>query len=213
MKNFDAEVLDRLYAGEIDYIDAATFVFDSGVANMWIGGRGEFTHTDDVLGTQTFYGGGSLLEMEVPGNSLAGDTAQVLLRLNETYMVEGSDIPQSVWDDGSSPAFDPDNEPWQGREVILSVFWRDADGTILMREQIERLTMDAMIVEVGDDGREVRVITLERPDIIQRDIEGKTHNAEFQKQIDPADKGLEHTATTATQKIYFGGLPPTEASN
>lgn len=98
MRNFDSDLLDRLDAGEVDYIDGVTFIFDSGVANMWIGGRGSFEHTDDTIGTQTFYGGGSLLAMEVPGNSLAGDSAQVILRLTETYMVEGSDEPVSIWD-------------------------------------------------------------------------------------------------------------------
>lgn len=99
-----------------------------------------------------------------------------------------------------------DDEPWQGREAILSTFWRDANGAILMREQIERLVLDGMVVETDEEGRPIRVVTLERPDIIQRDIEGKTDNAEFQKQIDPTDLGYEHTAATATQKINFGRL-------
>lgn len=211
MKNFDATTLDRLENGEVDYLDTALFVFDSGVVGMWIGGRGQFTYNDPDIGEHTWYGGGSLLEMEIPGNSLAGESAQVVLRLNETYMVEGSDEPVSIWDDGGSPPFDPDGEPWQGREVILSVFWRDDDGTILMREQVERLAMDQMVMETNDSGRPQRVITLERPDIIQRDIEGKTDNAEFQKQIDDADLGYQHTAATASQKIFFGRLDETAA--
>lgn len=211
MKNFDAVTLQRLEDGEVDFVDGALFVFDSGIVGMWIGGRGEFTYVDPDIGTHTWYGGGSLLTMEIPGNSLAGESAQVVLRLNETYMIEDSDVPVSIWDDGGSPPFDPDSEPWQGREVILSVFWRDEDGAILMREQVERLAMDQMIIETDESGRPQRVITLERPDIIQRDIEGKTDNAEFQKQIDANDLGYQHTASTATQKIYFGRLEETAA--
>lgn len=206
MRAFDAETLDRLDAGEIDYIDAATFVLDSGIASMWIGGRGQFDWTDDTIGTQTFYGGGSLLSLDVPGNSLVGDSAQVLLHLIETYMVEGSDVPVSIWDDGSSPTFNIDGEPWEGREVILSCFWCAQDGTVLMREQIERLEMDSMIEETDEAGRPTRTVTLERPDIIQRDIEGKTDNAEFQRLIDPADRGFEHVGQTAAQTINFGRI-------
>lgn len=213
MKSFDSDTLDRLDDGEVDFIDGATFVFDSGIANMWIGGRGEFEYTDETIGTQTFYGGGSLLEMEVPGNSLVGDSPQVILRLAETYMVEGSDVPVSVWDDGSSPSFVIDGEPWQGREVILSTFWRDANGAILNREQIERLEMDSMVVETNEEGRPFRIVTLERPDIIQRDIEGKTDNAEFQKLIDEDDLGYEHVGQTATQKINWGRVQDESVSS
>ncbi len=206
MRAFDADTLDRLDAGEVDYIDGALFILDSGIAGMWIGGRGTFSYTDATIGTQTFYGGGSLLTMEVPGNSLVGDSAQVILRLNETYMVEGSDIPVSVWDDGSSPTFVIDSEPWQGREVILSTFWRDVDGSILGREQVERLMIDGMVIERNENGLPQRVVTLERPDIIQRDIEGKTNNAELQRLIDENDLGFEHVGLTAVQKINFGRI-------
>lgn len=208
MKTFSSDVLDRLSAGEVDFIDAATLILDSGIVNVWIGGRGEFPWTDSEMGSQTFYGFGVLLSMDIPGNSLAGNSAQVILRLNETYMVEGSDTPASIWDAviDESPEFDPDLEPWQGREVILSTFWRDADGSILYRETVERLQIDCMEIEKDETGRPVRVITLERPDVIRRDIEGKTDNAEFQKLIDADDKGYEHVGQTATQKINWGRL-------
>lgn len=206
MRSFDSDTLDRLDAGEVDFIDGMTAIFDSGIANMWIGGRGNFEWTDETIGTQTFYGGGSLLEFDVPGQSLVDGASEIVVRLAETYMVEGSDEPVSVWDDGSSPTFVIDGEPWQGREVILSTFWRDIDGTILMREQIERLEMDSMVVETDAAGRPFRVVTLERPDLIQRDIEGKTDNAEFQRLIDEDDLGYEHVGQTATQKINWGRI-------
>lgn len=204
MKAFDSGTLDRLQAGEVDYIDAATFIFDSGIANMWIGGKGSFAWTDDTIGTQTFYGGGSLLTLSVPGKSQANDSTEVTMTLSETYMVEGSDIPQNVWDNGVRASLD--DEPWQGREVILSTFWRDENGVILMREQVERRILDSAIEQTDDTGRDTRVITLERPDIIQRDIEGKTDNAEFQGLIDPVDLGYEHAGTTVTQTINFGQI-------
>lgn len=213
MRSFDATTLDRLDAGEVDYLDGVTFVLPTGVANMWLGGRGEFEWTDETIGTQTFYGGGSLLSMEVPGNSLANESLQVTLRLNETYMVEGSDVPVNVWDDGSSPTYSIDDESWQGSEVILSCFWRDVDGSILGREQIERLELDSNLLETDENGRTTRVATLERPDIIQRDIEGKTDNAEFQSFIDADDLGYEHTLETATQQINWGRIQDSTASS
>src|SRR5690606_22784142 len=101
-----------------------------------------------------------------------------------------------------------DAEPWQWREVILSRFWLDADGSILFREQVARRVIDNVPIEEDESGYPVRVFVLEQTAIVQRDIEAKTHNAELQRLIDPDDRFMEHVVTTALrQKITLGAMP------
>lgn len=202
MKVFDQDVLDRLDAGEIEYRDAITGVFDTGTANLFIGGRGQFTWTDGIIGTQTFYGGGALVELDVPDNALGPEAQAITARLYETYLEEGSDIPVNIFDDGVRASID--DEEWEGREAILSIFWLSTGGLPIFREQVAIRQMDAMPLEWDQDGNPVRSLVLEEPDITQRDIEGKTDNAALQALIDPSDRGFEHVGTTQSQKIYFG---------
>lgn len=210
MKLYDSATMARFAKGEQDYFDAATFIFDSGIVNVFMG-LGSFDWTDDTLGGQTFYGLAGLLNIDVPKQSLGNEALPITIRLAETYVPVGSDAPVNVFDDGVRQTID--EEPWQGREVILSRFWRDLNGVVIYREQITRRVMDAMPEEEDQSGNPVRVVVLEREDIVQRDIEAKTANGEFQKLIDPADKSCEHIATTALrQAINWGGLPPGETA-
>jgi hypothetical protein len=75
---------------------------------------------------------------------------------------------------------------------------------VIEREQVAVRQMDSMPLEWDEDGNPIRSLVLEEPDITQRDIEGKTSNAEFQALIDPTDKAFEHVGTAATHKINFG---------
>lgn len=204
MKVFDSVTNARFETGEEDYLDAITFLFDSAIINVFPG-TGKFTWTDETLGTQTFYGLGGLLSIEVPPRRLGNEAQPVTVRLAETYVPVGQDEPVNVFDDGVRASID--EEPWQGREVILSRFWLDANGTPIYREQMDRRVLDAMPYEEDENGRPVRVAILEREDIVQRDVEGKTTNAELQKLIDPDDRSCEFIAATAHQQINFGALP------
>lgn len=205
MKVFDSITQARLAAGEEDTLDALTFLFDSGVISVFPG-VGQFTWTDETIGTQTFYGLGGLLSIEVPRRGLGNEAQPITVRIAETYIPTGSDEPTNVFDDGVRQSID--DEPWQGREVILSQFWLDADGMPVFREQVDRRIIDSMPTEEDEAGNQVRVMILEREDIVQRDVEGKTANAEFQRLLDPADRSCEHIAATARQTIHFGALPP-----
>ena len=204
MKSFDAETLARFEAGEIDYIDAVTLVFDSGAANFYLGGQGSFAWTDAGIGTQTFYGTASLIDIEVPPQAAGAAAEPVVLRLYEAQMVEGSDTPVNVFDDGIRTTID--EAEWEGRDAILSMFWRRGDGSIIEREQVTIRVMDAAPVEWDEQGNPVRSLYLEEPDITQRDIEGRTGNAAFQALIDPTDRGLEHVGTVRTERINFGRI-------
>lgn len=210
MKVFDSATQARLVAGEEDYLDGLTFLFDSAIINVFAG-EGSFPWDDETLGAQTFYGVGGLLSIEVPARALGNDALPITLRIAETYVPSGSDEPVNVFDDGVRTTID--EEPWQGREVILSRFWLDANGTPIYREQLDRRIIDAMPTEEDENGLPVRVMILEREDIVQRDVEGKTANAELQKLLDPADRSCEHIAATARQTINFGALPPAPVSS
>lgn len=205
MKMFTPESQARFEAGEVDAIDALTLVFDSGIVNIAMGIRGQFTWDDLTLGEQTFYGGGALTALDVPENALGPESRAITARLFETYMEEGSDIPVNVFDDGVRATID--QEQWEGRTAILSIFWLSQTGEVLEREQVAVRQMDAMPVDWDEDGNPVRSLVLEEPDVAQRQIEGKTSNAEFQALIDPTDKAFEHVGTTKSQKINFGKRP------
>ena len=210
MKPFDSGTIARLEAGEVDYLDALTGVFDAGPVNLFIG-TGQFPWEDDTVGSVTFTGAGALLSIELPAEQAGNEASAIRVRLAEMYMPMGSAVPVNVFDDGVRASID--EEPWQWREVILSVFWLDAGGLPVYREQVARRVIDAMPVEQDENGLPVRVAVLEQPGIVQRDIEGKTHNAELQRLIDPDDRFLEHVGTTALrQKITIGAMPEQSTS-
>lgn len=207
MKTFDPDTIDRLEAGEVDALIGIAFLFDSGIVAFFVGAHGQFTWSDE-MGNLTYYGMASLLSIDIPKASLANEAESITVKLFETYLPENSDVPVNIFDADSPSVRDMlDGEPWQGREAVISYFWRDAGGGILMREQIARRIMDSMPQQFDETGRPIRVAILERPDVIRQQIEGRSSNAEFQRLIDPADKGFYHVAQTATQKINFGKLP------
>lgn len=157
-----------------------------------------------------FYGGGDLASIEVPAQALGPQSEAITARLNETYRVEGSDVPVNIFDDGVRATID--EEPWQGRIARLSLFWLSVNGHVLAREPVALREIDAMRMEWDEQGKPVRVLVLEEPDITQRDIEGKTSNAAFQALIDPTDKAFEHVGTVRNQKINFGKIADQNAS-
>lgn len=209
MKLYDSATMARFEKGEEDYVDALVFILDSGLVCVFPG-RGTFTWTDEEIGTQTFYGLAPLLTIEVPRQSLGNESQPITVRLAETYMPEGSDTPVNVFDDGVRQTID--EEPWQGREAIVSRFWRDENGLVVYRERIGRRVIDDMPTEEDADGNPIRVAVLEREDIIQRNVESKTANADLQRLLDPDDLACEHIRTTARQQINFGALPTQGAS-
>ena len=209
MITLDSSTLARLALGEADYFDALVFIFDSGLVCVFPG-IGQFDWTDEEIGSQTFYGLGALLSIEVPPQSLGNEAQPITVRLAETYLPAGSDEPVNVFDDGIRTSID--EEPWQGREVILSRFWRDANGVPIHRQRIGRRVIDAMPTEEDEAGNPVRVAVLEREDIIQRDVEAKSANADLQRLLDPTDLAMEHVGTTARQRINFGAKPEQPAA-
>lgn len=205
MKTFDPQTAARHAAGEVDAIDALTLVFDSGTVNLAIGIRGQFTWNDVTLGTQTFFGAGKLVALDVPENALGPESLAITATLFETYLEEGSDIPVNVFDDGVRATID--EEEWEGRTAILSIFWLDQGGAIIEREQVAVRQIDAMPIEWDEAGNPMRRAVLEEPDIIQRDVEGKTGNTESQALIDAADDSFVHVGTVRRDKINFGRRP------
>lgn len=197
MRAFDEAVIARHEAGEVDYVDALAFYFDSGVAAFYLGGRGQFDW-DGV----TYHGGGALISIEAAEEAFGPEAKPVTVRLNTTYIPEGSDLPVNVFDDGLIATINDEN--WQHRVAVISVFHRAASGEIIEREQIDVRVIDQVLEETDEDGNPTLVAILELPDIAQRDIEGKTRNHEFQRQIDPDDRALEHAASTSVQEINFG---------
>ncbi len=202
MKTFDAATIARHAAGEVDAIDALTLVFDSATVNLAIGIKGQFTWDDVTLGEQTFYGAGKLVALDVPENAIGPESRAITATLYETYMEEGSDTPVNVFDDGVRATID--EEEWEGRTAIGSIFWLGAGGTIIEREQVFVRQIDAMPVEWDEAGNPMRRAILEEPDIIQRDVEGKTANTESQALIDATDDSFKHVGTARTGKINFG---------
>lgn len=211
MKPHSPELLDMLNAGKVEYRDAIELVFDSGSARMFIGGVGKFGWDDaeGVIaepgpGDAVFYGGGNLVSLDVPPNALGPESQAITARVFETYMTEGSDVPVNTFDDDVRATID--EEPWQGRPAVLSIFWIGASGLPIYREQVAVREMDAMPIEWDAEGRPVRSLILEEPDITQRDIEGLTANAAFQALIDPDDRAFEHVGEAARQmqKITWG---------
>jgi hypothetical protein len=210
MKLYSAETMAMLAAGKVRYVDALTLVFDSGTVSVYMGGKGSFPWDDATLGPQTFVGMGSLVELDVPANALGPESRAITVKLFETYMAEGSDIPVNIFDDGVRASID--EELWEGRPAILSIFHLSDDGVVLEREQVAVRQMDSMPIDVDGKGNPVRSLVLEEPDITQRDIEGKTSNAEFQALIDPSDRAFEHVGTAKNQKINFGRIADATAA-
>lgn len=213
MKPFSTELLDELKAGRVAYRDAAELVFDAGVVRLVVGIKGSFGWSDidgpsmpwaDDPG-DIFHGGGDLIGLDLPENALGPESQAITARVYETYLGEGSDIPINVFDDGVRASID--EEEWEGRAAVLSVFWFSQAGTPIYREQASVRIMDSMVLETGEDGVPVRSLVLEEPDIMQRDIEGKTANSAFQALIDPTDRAFEHVASAQRQKISFGRRP------
>ena len=202
MKNYDPATLDLLAAGHVDYLDAITLVLDSATVNLVAGMKGSFEWTDDTIGTQTFYGAGGLMTLDVPDSATGDQSQAITASLAETYLPEGSTVPANLFDDGVRATID--EEPWEGREAILSMFMRDANGGIIEREQVAIRQIDSMPMQWDQGFNPIRQAVLEEPDITQRDIEGKTSNAAFQALIDPDDKAFEHVGTASIDKIYFG---------
>lgn len=205
MISFDDATLARFAKGEVDELDAVELYLDSGTVAICPGIVGSF-----AWGGITYVGARGLLTIDMP-ESTAGNTSQpITVRLAETWVPPDSDVPVNVFDDGVRASID--EEPWQGRVAILAIFYLDENGTIIEREQVDVMQIDGMTVQSDESGRPIRVMTLERPDIIQRDIEAKTADAALQALIDPADRALEHAGETVTQDISFGRLPDKPAS-
>lgn len=201
---FDPIIQAQFAKGVTDAFDALTFIFDSGLVSVYLG-VGTFSWTDPQLGSQTFLGVAGLLSIEAPAQTVGGESAAVVVRLAETYVPANSDAPVNVFDDGVRASID--DEPWYGRPVILSRFHRSMEtGLIVMREQLAVRFMDTMAIDEDEDGRQVRVIGLEREDVIQRDIEGKKANADFQRQVDPTDLAFQHVGKVRNQDVNWGGL-------
>lgn len=205
MKALDSSTLARLAAGEIDYLDAVTFLLPSGDMSLLLGARGEIPWTDSQVGAQTFYGTGDLVSIDVPATAFGPEASPITLKLAETYLPVGGGDPVNIFEvDGRNTI---DDEAWQGTFVILSIFWLDAGGTVIERETVDIRVLDDLPVEIDADGNPIRIAVLERPDIRQRQPEGKTRSADFQSQIDATDKGLQHLRKTKRQVIKFGRRP------
>lgn len=205
MKTYDTATAADHAAGRVDPVDLVTLVFDSGVMHLALGVRGTKVWDDPVLGEMTITGAGALAALDVPEDAFGPESRAITARLYETYMVEGSDVPVNVFDDGTRTSID--EEEWEGRTAILSILWLSEGGVITEREQVAVRQIDQMYVDIDADGNPMRVAILEEQDITQRDIEAKTANAASQALIDPDDDSFAHVGTVVTQKINFGQRP------
>lgn len=206
MITYDDATLARFAKGEVDEIDALELYLDSGTVALCPGIIGSFVWNDI-----TYVGVHGLLTLTVPDSVTGNDSQPITVTLAETYVPPDSDVPVNVFDDGIRASID--EEPWQGRVAILAVFLLDENGTIIEREQVDVMQIDGMTESMDESGRPMRVATLERPDIIQRDVEGKTADAAFQAIIDPDDLAMSHAGDTVTQDVYFGQTPVQPAAS
>jgi hypothetical protein len=202
--SYSDETLARLAAGEVDVIDAIELYLDEGTVAFCPGIVGQFTY-DGI----SYVGARGLLTLDLPDQQMGGQSQPITATFAETYVPPNSDEPVNVFDDGVRASMD--DITWQNRVAIPAVFWLDENGTILDREQVDVMQIDGMTQQADASGRMLRVGTLERPDIIQQDIEAKTADPAFQKLIDANDLGLSQAASTVTQTIYFGQATPKTA--
>lgn len=186
----------------LDWDEPAPGLYLSGTGYVRFGKSWDGVNAPEAV----FHGGGSLVSLDVPANALGSESRAITARVLETHMVEGSDVPVNTFDDDVRATID--EEPWQGRPAVLSIFWIGPSGLPIYREQVAVREMDAMPIDTDQDGNPVRSLVLEEPDITQRDVEGKTANAAFQALVDPTDRAFEHVGTTVRQmqKINFGRI-------
>lgn len=189
----------------VDTLDAITFVLDSGTVSFVLGAKGTFVWTDGIIGTQTFYGAGKLMSIDLPETTMGPASRAVTVSLRETYLPEGSDTPVNIFDNATIDIID--QEEWENRTVIGSIFHLDNNGGIIEREQVFIRQIDGMPQVWDAEGNPLREAVLEEPDIIQNDVEGKTANKEMQALIDPTDISFQHVGQTQDQKITFGKRP------
>lgn len=128
----------------------------------------------------------------------------VTAEISKTLISSEGDDTINVFDDGIRATID--EEEWEGREAILSVFWLSEGGAVIEREQVAMREMDSMPVEWDAAGNPSRTLVLEEPDITQRDIEGETSNSEFQRRIDDTDLAFEHVASVRSDEINWGRI-------
>jgi len=201
VRSYSDETLARFAAGEIDELDAIEVYLDEGTIALCPGIVGSFSY-----GGLTYVGARGLVQLDVPDAATGNDSQPITVTLAETYTPPDSDVPVNIFDNGTAASID--DIAWQGKTVVLAIFYLDSGGTILDREQVDVMQIDGASQQIGEDGRLLRVFSLERPDIIQRDIEAKTMDAALQALIDPDDRGMEHAGETVSQDFYFGRLPP-----
>lgn len=202
MKVFDPAIADDHAVGRIDAVDVLTLVFDSATMHMALGVAGTYTFDDPTIGEMVIIGTGNFISLDVPESALGPSSQAITATLFETYLEEGGDVPVNVFDDGVRATID--EEPWEGRPAIGSILWLSEGGDVLGREQVFVREVDAMPMEWDEAGNPMRRAVLEEPDIIQRDIEGKTANAELQAMIDPADTSFSQVGIARLQDIHFG---------
>ncbi len=200
MRSYDSDTLARFAAGEIDEIDAVEIYLDEGTVALCPGIIGSFSY-----GGLTYVGARGLLQIDMPDAATGNDSQPITMTLAETWTPPNSDVPVNVFDNGTAASID--DIAWQGKTVVLAVFYFDQAGTVIEREQVDVMQIDGVTQTIGEDGRLLRVAQLERPDIIQRDIEAKTADAALQALIDPTDRGMEHAGETVSQPFTFGRLP------
>lgn len=202
MKVFDPAIAADHAAGRIDAVDVLTLVFDSATMHLALGVTGTYVFDDPTIGEMEIIGTGNLVSLDVPESALGPASQAITATLFETYLEEGSDVPVNIFDDGVRATIDEEN--WEGRPAIGSILWLSEAGAILGREQVFVREIDAMPMEWDEAGNPMRRAILEEPDIIQRDIEGRTANAELQAMIDPDDDSFSQVGVARLQEIHFG---------
>lgn len=203
MKNLDPDIEAQLDAGALTIRDAILFVLDEGNYGFYTGGRGVIT--DPGTGFD-FQGAGSLITIEVQGDSTAQVSAPIKVTLATQYEIDG--VVYDVFDDGVLDTIESSN--WFRRTAVIYRIWLDADLQVIEFEQRARREIHQILHHEDPKKGYYLEGVLETPSVFRKLVGGKKRNKTLQRRLDPADKFMDQVNNTTTQKTYWGRLPPEE---
>lgn len=203
MLSSDPEIQAQLDAGEINFRQAIRFDLDSGSYGFVDGYRGKMPPIDGV----SYVGSGGLIGIEHPEQNVSPAGGDVSVTLASHYKINGE----------YHKLFEPhvldsiEQENWFRRTVRIYRFWFDKNRRFVASERRHLREIQEIEHKKADVGR-VIVAHLGAPSDFAKVVEGKIAGPELQSLIDPTDTSARHVQSAASDKIYFGRLPPNPIS-
>lgn len=186
---FDPATQTALQAGRV--ADRGMILFDlgSGLYGFWTG-LGPWMH-----GGVSYVGAGGLISIEGVKQVSDLSAVQVTARLaSKAGTPLTPDILATIED-----------EDWHQQPVMISTAYFDPDTSALLSVEVEyRGVIDKLTHLIGEDGEAVLEGQFESRFRDHQRSGSRVRSDLDQRQIDPADDGLRHVTTVATDKILFG---------